>query len=311
MNRLTFTLFLSLSWTFTFANAVDSIDLETYLRENNIHPKTLEDGLYYQIDEKGHGNLPNAGDYLVVNYVGKLTNGAVFDESGTEPFVFQLGYRQVIRGWEKGLANFQIGSKGTLFVPPHLGYGKTGAGKAIPPNAALIYEIEVLKIMDYAAYDRYMVDLENKERIAFENEQKTHFSNDKKLIHEFASSKKMRTKRLSSGVSYSLKKKGKGETPKDGDVISFHYEGTLLDGSEFDSSYKRNEAFEFEFGKGRAIKGLEEGLRYFKKGAEGWVLIPSKLAYGPMEIDEEGTFIPANSVLVFKVKVLKIERKNK
>lgn len=308
MIRLQLTFLLSMTWIIGFSITVDSIDLETYLQQNNIQPQSLEDGLYYEFSQMGNGAVPKAGDYLMVNYTGRLTDGTIFDESGEEPFVFQLGHRQVIRGWERGLANFQIGSKGTLYVPPHLGYGKSGAGKVIPPNAALIYEIEVLEIMDYAAYDRYMIDLENKERKAFENATRIQFSKDKKLIHEYASKNKMRTKRLSSGVSYSLKKKGKGDTPKDGDVISFHYEGTLLDGSEFDSSYKRKDPFRFELGKGKAIKGLEEALRYFKKGAEGWILIPSKLAYGPMEIDEEGTYVPANSVLVFKVKVLKIEK---
>lgn len=288
----------------------DSIDLEIYLKQNNPKAQKLENGLYYQFDALGGGNHPKTGDYVMVNYVGKLLDGTVFDQSGDEPFLFQLGYRQVIRGWERGIPLFRIGSKGTLFIPPHLGYGKSGAGKAIPPNAALIYEIEVLRIMDYDAYDRYMANLEEKERVAFERQQKEQFATDKKIIHEYASSNKIKTRRLSSGVSYSLKRKGKGNLPKDGDQITFHYEGFLLDGAEFDSSYKRKEPFTFRFGKGKAIKGLEEALRYFKKGSEGWILIPSKLAYGPMEIDEEGIFIPGNSVLAFKVKVLKIEAPN-
>lgn len=307
MKQITLLLSMCFCYTLTFANTLDTIDLETYLRQNNIQAQTSQDGFYYLLDNEGRGDFPKAGDYVMVNYVGKLLNGTIFDQSGEEPFIFQLGYRQVIRGWEKGIPLFKVGSKGTLYLPPQLGYGKTGAGKSVPPNAALIYEIEVLKIMDYDAYDRYMADLEEKERIAFEKQQLTQFSTDKKLIHEYASSHKLRTKRLSSGVSYSLKKKGKGDTPRNGDIITFHYEGFLLDDKVFDSSYKRGQPFSFQFGKGKAIKGLEEALGYFKKGSEGWILIPSKLAYGPMEIDEEGTYIPGNSVLIFKVKVIKIE----
>lgn len=308
MKQITLLLAMCFCYAIILANALDSIDLETYLIKNNIQAQTSEDGLYYLMDKEGRGDFPKTGDYVMVNYVGKLLDGTVFDQSGEEPFIFQLGYRQVIRGWEKGIPLFKIGSKGTLYLAPQLGYGKTGAGKAVPPNAALIYEIEVLKIMDYDAYDRYMADLEEKERVAFERQQSVQFSTDKKLIHEYASSHKLKTKRLSSGVSYSLKKKGKGEMPGNGDIITFHYEGFLLDGQEFDSSYKRTQPFSFQFGKGKAIKGLEEALSYFKKGSEGWVLIPSKLAYGPMEIDEDGIFIPANSVLIFKVKVIKIDK---
>lgn len=293
----------------TFAKTQDSIDLETYLHQNNIQTTVITDGLHYQIEKEGHGASPTMGDYVLVNYVGKLLNGNTFDESGEEPFIFQLGYRQVIRGWEQGIPLFKVGSKGKLFISSHLGYGKVGAGKVIPPNSALIYDIEVLRVMDYDAYDRYMADLEERERIAFEKEQKDQFSKDKKLIHEYARDKKLKTKRLPSGVSYSLKKKGKGSMPQEGDIIFFHYEGFLLDGTRFDSSYEKKNPFSFPLGKGKAIKGLEDGLRYFKKGAEGWILVPSKLAYGPMEIDDDGVQIPANSVLAFKVKVLKIERK--
>lgn len=307
MKRLTFLLYLCLLTNLSFATPKDSIDLETYIQQNELEVETIEAGLYYQLDETGQGDFPKPGDYVMVRYTGRLINNAVFDESGEEPFLFQLGYRQVIRGWELGIPAFQVGSKGKLYVPPGLGYGKVGAGKVIPPNAALIYDIEVLDIMDYAAYDRYMEHLEEKERVAFEEAQRAQFSKDKKLIHEYATSKKLRTKRLSSGVSYSIKKKGKGDVPKDGDFLSFHYNGYLLDGTEFDSSYKRKEPFRFQLGKGKAIKGLEEALRYFKKGGEGWIMIPSKLAYGAMEIDEGGTRIPANSVLVFKVKVVKLE----
>ncbi len=289
------------------ANSPDSIDLETYINQNEIQAQSAGDGLYYQFFQEGRGDYPKAGDYVKVNYTGRLVDGTVFDESGKEPFIFQLGYRQVIRGWERGIPLFRVGAKGMLYVSAQQGYGKSGAGKVIPPNAALIYEIEVLEIMDYEAYDRYMSALEEKERIAFENAQKKQFAKDKKLIHEYASARKLKTKRLPSGVSYSLKKKGKGDYPKDGDKITFHYDGFLLDDSPFDSSYKRKQAFQFEFGKGRTIKGLEEALGYFKKGSEGWILIPSKLAYGPMAIEEEGVNIPANSVLVFKVKVLKIQ----
>lgn len=289
------------------ANRIDSTSLEIFLAENEIVAQAGEKGLYHTIEREGSGAYPKAGDYIMVAYTGKLLNGNIFDESDPkEPFVFQLGYRQVIRGWEKGIPLFRVGSKGTLYVPSPLGYGKTGAGKAIPPNADLMFEVEVLQIMDINAYDQYMVALEEKERRAFERQQKEQFSQDKKLIHEYAVSKKLKTKRLSSGMSYALKRKGKGDYVKKGDLLTVHYEGRLLDGTVFDSSYDSKEPFSFVLGKGKVIEGWEEGLLQFKKGSEGWLLIPSRMAYGPRGIEEGKVSIPANSVLVFKIKILKV-----
>lgn len=307
MKRLFFCSVFLLSALYLAAHPIDSIDLETYLFQNNIQTKQTEEGLYFNIDVRGSGDYPKAGDYVMISYVGKLLDGTTFDSSEEEPFVFQLGYRQVIRGWEFGIPQFQVGSKGTLYVPAPLGYGTAGAGKTIPPNAALIYNIEVLQVMDELAYDTYMEKLDERERIAFESAQKQQLLDDQKLINEYAANNKLKTKRLPSGVSYAIKKKGKGDTPKAGDLVRIHYEGFLTDGSKFDSSYDRKETLEFEVGKGRVIQGLDEAISKFKKGSTGWILIPSKFAYGPMEIDEEGTYIPANSVLAFSIKVVDIK----
>ena len=138
MKQILMLLIFSCFYVNLFSSVQDSIDLETYLRQNNIKATAVSDGLYYQIEKEGSGNQPSAGDYVLVNYTGKLLNGKTFDQSGSEPFIFQLGYRQVIRGWEKGIPLFKVGSKGKLFIPPHLGYGTVGAGKVIPPNSALI-----------------------------------------------------------------------------------------------------------------------------------------------------------------------------
>lgn len=309
MNRILLCAVLFLSLFQAKATTIDSIDLETYLFNNNIQTKQTEEGLHYRIDVRGSGDYPKPGDYVMINYVGRLLDGSEFDTSEEEPFVFQLGYRQVIRAWEFGIPLFQVGSKGTLFVPPHLGYGQAGAGKVVPPNAVLIYDIEVLQIMDELAYDKYMDELDERERIAFENAQKEQHRTDNKIINDYTRENKLKTKRLASGVTYSIKKKGKGKTPQTGDKVRIHYEGFLTDGTRFDSSYDRKETFDFTVGQGKVIQGLDEAIQYFKKGSNGWVLIPSKHAYGPMEIDEEGTFIPANAVLVFKIKVVDIEER--
>lgn len=96
----------------------------------------------------GAGAAPKAGDVVVAHYTGWLTDGTKFDSSvdRKEPFEFVLGRGQVIKGWDQGIASMRVGDKVKLTIPPDLGYGARGAGGVIPPNATLIFEIELLDV---------------------------------------------------------------------------------------------------------------------------------------------------------------------
>jgi peptidylprolyl isomerase len=109
---------------------------------------TLPDGLKYVDLKVGKGALPHAGQTVRVHYVGWLENGMKFDSSRDrhEPFEFALGEGKVIPGWDEGVKTMHVGGLRRLIVPPALGYGSQGAGDAIPPNATLIFEVELLGI---------------------------------------------------------------------------------------------------------------------------------------------------------------------
>ncbi len=304
---LFFIILFIFSSSFSAFSFQDSLSLEDYFVKNQIQPKKSKDGLYYSVEQEGNGVFPKSGDYVKVHYIGKLLNETEFDRSDpNEPFVFQIGYRQVILGWDKGIPLFRVGSKGKLYIPSHLGYGNAGAGNVIPPHSNLIFEIEILEVMDIDAYDRFMEELEQKERKAFEVHKHQQFIKDKRLINDYAAEHRMKVNRTPSGLSYLIKKKGKGANATPGNTLVVHYEGYLLNNSVFDSTYKKNKPFTFQLGKGKTIDGWEEGLQFFRKGSEGWLLIPSQLAYGPRAIEEEEINIPANSVLIFKIKVVNI-----
>lgn len=96
----------------------------------------------------GSGDEVRVGDTVLVHYSGFLTNGTKFDSSldRNEPFSFTIGEGSVIQGWEQGLVGMRIGGKRKLIIPPDLAYGNQGAGNVIPPNATLVFEIELLQI---------------------------------------------------------------------------------------------------------------------------------------------------------------------
>ncbi len=111
-------------------------------------PVTLADGLIIQDLAVGTGDEAKSGQTIAVHYAGTLENGTKFDSSYDrgQPFSFILGVGQVIRGWDEGVVGMKVGGKRKLIIPSTLGYGSSGAGDKIPPNATLVFTVELLAI---------------------------------------------------------------------------------------------------------------------------------------------------------------------
>jgi len=109
---------------------------------------TTDSGLKYKDIVEGTGAMPQRGQRVTVHYTGMLEDGTKFDSSRdrNRPFTFTIGVGQVIKGWDEGVASMRVGGQRQLIIPPDLGYGARGAGGVIPPNATLIFDVELLRI---------------------------------------------------------------------------------------------------------------------------------------------------------------------
>jgi peptidylprolyl isomerase len=132
----------------TTAPTQESVENESVEAEDSVALPTTTELEYVEI-EAGDGPMPETGDRVQVHYTGTLEDGTVFDSSvdGGTPFEFVLGQGQVISGWDQGIALMREGGRATLIIPPELAYGAQGAGGAIPPNATLTFEVELVAVI--------------------------------------------------------------------------------------------------------------------------------------------------------------------
>ena len=232
-------------------------------------------GLEYTETKAGDGPAPKAGDIVSVHYTGKLTDGKKFDSSVDrgQPFQFPLGAGRVIKGWDEGIALMKKGGKAILTIPPELGYGARGAGGVIPPNATLVFEVELVDILPGAPVAPTKVN---------EADYQT----------------------TPTGLKYYDFAVGAGATPQKGQQVTVHYTGWLIDGKKFDSSLDRGEAFAFPIGAGQVIRGWDEGVMSMKVGGKRQLVIPPELGYGARGA---GGVIPANATLIFEVELLGVK----
>ena len=220
----------------------------------------------------GTGEEALVGDLLEVKYVGALLDdGSEFDASWNrgQTFFIPIGVGAVIPGWDQGIVGMREGGRRLLIIPPELAYGSAGAGSAIPPNAALIFVVDLISVVDLP-----MPQIPDTTEIG-----------DSLEVEDLA--------------------EGSGEVVESGHTVSVHYLGTLTDGTVFDSSWSRGRPFTTQIGVGMVIQGWDQGIVGMREGGRRLLKIPSDLAYG--EAGSSSGSIGPNTPLLFVVDLLRIQ----
>ena len=231
-------------------------------------------GLLYKDIIFGNGDFPEPGDRVIVHYTGTLEDGTKFDSSKDrgQPFEFAIGVGQVIKGWDEGVMSMKPGGNRILTIPADLAYGDRGAGKVILPGATLVFDVELIEVQ------KKFID--------------TDFSLPGKEI------------KTESGLLMIEHIKGNGVKPESGQTVFVHYTGLLQDGTAFDSSHNRGQAFKFNLGEGRVIKGWDEAILDMNVGSKRTLVIPPELGYGERGA---GGVIPPNATLIFEVELIDVK----
>lgn len=270
--------------------------IEQQLQQQNIAFEKTPDDIIYVMEQKGTGAAVKQGDRVKVHYTLKTLDGNKLESSRDrgEPFTFTIGAGEVIPGWDKALTLFNVGGKGTIYLPSSLAYGEQGS-QNIPPNTPLVFEIEVVEVVDQEAAMR----------------------ESNKQLEDYLKKNNINAQKTPEGLYYTVEKKGTGPSVQPGQTVSVNYTGRLLNGTVFDTSVedvaKANNLYnpqrpyqpiEFPIGQGRVIKGWDMGIPLFNVGGKGKLYIPANLAYGERGA---GGMIPPNSPLIFDVEVVGVK----
>jgi FKBP-type peptidyl-prolyl cis-trans isomerase len=242
--------------------------------------KTTASGLKYSVLKAGapDGKTPDKSDIVKVHYSGWLTDGKLFDSSVERGQPLEVALNRLIPGWIEGIQLMTPGSKFKLTIPGDLAYGKRGYPPTIPPDATLIFEVELISFKAGPPVPKPMA------------------------VPDFPKIDESKLTKTASGLKYMTLTEGTGATPQVGKRISAHYAGWLTDGTPFDSSYSRGQPFAWVLG-GGVIQGWTEGVQLMKEGGKALFVIPAELGYGPGGRGK----IPPNATLVFQIELVKVD----
>ena len=262
--------------------------------------KQSENGYQYKFVRQSEGMKPQDGAYLEYNMRYTNEKDSTLYDSGENPYPVVVPFNS--QQWEesgpfyKALLTLAEGDSIILKIPTKRLFNES-FNSEVPGDLNEDGEITM-----YVGFTRMMTEGEFRDVIAARESDQ--MAVDIAEIERFLAASGIAAQSTESGLHYVITKPGSGENASPGSTVSVHYEGSLLDGTVFDSSIDRGEPLSFPLGMGQVIPGWDEGIALLNKGAKATLYIPSGLAYGPMGA---GSVIAPNSILKFEVELVDFE----
>ena len=251
----------------------NDVKIKEYCDENGIDAERQESGLYVYVEKEGGEEKPTGDSYVTLNYDGFLLDGTLFESTNGEAIPSGVPLDYYIPGWQEGIPFFGKGGKGTLIIPPDLGFGAEGKG-TIPGNSILVFDLELVDFsLDPPPPPDYSEEIINYME-----------------LHDLDTNDAIVTE---SGLYVLIEKEGGEMKPTIHDYVTIHYKGRLTNDTQFDGTTEEPATFLLA----DLIPGWKEGIPYFGEGGNGTLIIPPYLGYGANDVGD----IPGNSVLVFDI----------
>lgn len=265
--------------------------LEEYITKNNINVTNENSGVYIIPLEKGNGRCPVKGEKVELDFSASLLNGQLVGSTFDSPekFSFVLGEGYTIQGWEEIVPKMHLGDRVKAIIPFDMAYGEHSVGD-IPAYANLVYDIKLLKITTAA---ELQAEAEKAMQALKAESEKAFF--DYLKVNNI-------TDYTASGLFFAKSAVTDGAQPQKGQTARIKFEASYLDGTPLGDSEQLGGQYDLEYGQGKVLKGLEEGVGLMRVGEKARFVLPYTLAYGANPYGS----IPAYSNLVFDVELLEI-----
>lgn len=247
-------------------------------------PTEVDEGAFQTVDggvkiadlTVGTGDAPVAGQYVTVHYTGWLQDGTMFDSSvhrGGRPFGFQLETGRVIQGWHKGVAGMKVGGKRQLVIPPDMAYGKRGSPPVIPPDATLVFEVELLELGDI------------------------------RKVPELGEPNWADATQMAPGIKVLELAPGTGMAAVDGSPVTADLTVWKEDGSLFHSSWNEPRTPGLMVGDGQPLEGIDKGMVGVRAGESRLLQLAPEVAFGEKGLPGQ---IPPNHTVIVQLDVTKV-----
>lgn len=274
--------------------------LESYYNDDNC--TITEDSLIVLNINKGNGKFAKAGNIMKVYFTFNTLEGdTLLDFTTGKPYELVFGDMALGQGFYEALGLVGKGGKAEFIIPSSLAFGSDGLQDAILPYTPFGLKLEVIDIMTSDEYEAEQKTIKEKE----DADNAKRLKEEPKRIAKYIKDNNITEKPQPSGLYYIEKQAGDGDSVQDGDLVAVHYSIYNLDNQLIENSYDYGQPLPFVYGGDQMIAGIEEAVGYMRVGGKARIIVPSRLGFGDVTIDES---LPANTPLVIDLEFVDLQR---